>query len=274
MRSRRPAILITGAAGGLGKALVTQLAQKESRLILAIDIDATRLKELEVFGKVETFQADLTDLQVFPKIKAWVETLGVEVEVLINNAGISDFFPVSEVPPQRLNQILDINTLAPIRMVSTFLDHLVEQKGTVVQISSESVKRTGLFQPYSATKIALEAFSQVMRQELDCKGVQLILIRPGAIKTPLLGGLEQAVTSNQGSRYLKELKAFRKQALGMVGKEAYPDAIAGRIIQVLASNKPRRVYQFNNNLILSLFAALPESWSDRIVRYLILKKRP
>jgi len=264
-------ILLTGAAGGLGKALTKALAAQYP--VVAVDVDAEGLKALRAIPRVQTFVCDLRDPVAIQSLRTQLEEKGIRIHTLINNAGISDFFPISEAPSERLDRIVEVNTLAPIRLVQAFLDHLIEAQGRVLQISSESVKMTGLFQPYSASKIAMEAFSRAMRQELRLQGVKLILIRPGAIETPLLRGLESTVSSNPDSRYLPELKAFLKNAMGMVGREASPEEMARKIVRVVVHPRPRRVYHLSNNPVLTLFSKLPPAWSDQIVDHLIRSKR-
>ncbi len=271
MSSAFKTLLLTGAAGGLGKALVQELSDRFQ--VLAVDVDEKGLADLRDLPQVKTYVCDLRDPEAILGLRSQVKDQGIRIHTLINNAGISGFFPISEAPAERLDRIVEVNTLAPVRMVSAFLDHLIETQGRVIQISSESVKMTGLFQPYSASKIAMEAFSRAMRQELRLKGIPLVLIRPGAIKTPLLRGLESTVSSNPDSRYLPELRAFLKNALGMVGRESTPEEMAHKIARIVAARNPRSVYHLNNNLTLTFFSKLPVSWSDTIVHRLVKSKQ-
>ena len=72
----------------------------------------------------------------------------------MNNAGISDFFPITEKSKESLEKMFAINTFGAVNVVRTFLSHLIESKGRVINISSESVRLPAAFHPYACSRAA------------------------------------------------------------------------------------------------------------------------
>jgi len=98
---------------------------------------------------------DVTDEESIFAVRTTLEDKGIHIWGMVNNAGVSDFFPISEKGKSALEKMFAINTFGAVNMVRIFLPHLIETKGRVVNISSESVRLPGAFHPYAATKSAL-----------------------------------------------------------------------------------------------------------------------
>jgi NAD(P)-dependent dehydrogenase (short-subunit alcohol dehydrogenase family) len=263
------AIIITGAAGGLGQAIVNAcLSAFPDLLIIATDIsheiDSIFSDEC-VIGRV----MDVTDEASIRALRMVLEEKDIIVWGIVNNAGVSDFFPVSEKKKKELEKIFAINTFGPVNMVRTFLPHLMETRGRVVQISSESVRFPGPFQPYSSAKIAMEALSVAMRNELALKQIKLSIIRPGAINTPLLDDLRNMKDSIGESVYQKYLLAFAEKAPKQMGKVCKPEEVAAVVVKALSQQKPKLYYTINNNWKLRLAQILPHRWRDYFMRKML-----
>jgi NAD(P)-dependent dehydrogenase (short-subunit alcohol dehydrogenase family) len=262
----KKAIIITGAAGGLGKATVKEcLKAFPEYTIIVTDIhpDISTYTDDRLIG----LQMDVTDEDSIRFVRDEVMNRGLKVWGLVNNAGISDFFPITETGKKDLEKIYSINTFGPVNMVRTFLPHLIETKGRVVNISSESVRLPAAFHPYANTKIALEALSNSMRQELALSGVKLSIIRPGAINTAFLDDLHDLKDRIGEGIYTEYLHNFASKAPKQIHRIVEPEKVASVIIKALLANKPRRFYRVNNNPMLRIAQFFPHWMRD----YFMLK---
>ncbi len=263
----KTAILITGAAGGLGRAFVEMSKTlPDIDFIIATDIreEVTELFDSE--KKVLGFRMDAGSEESIKNVKNQLGGQGISIKYIINNAGIFMFQPVSEITEELLDKILKVNTYGPVLTVSVFLDDLIKTGGRVIQISSHGVNFPTLFQPYPASKIALEALSVSMRQELGLVGVDLVLIRSGAINTPLLNDVNIPDTVIEKSRYAKYLKKFIGIAQKDVGKTVEAEAVANIVRRALTAGKPRRIYKINPNRTITLMSSFPQWLIDILIR--------
>lgn len=257
------AILVTGAAGGLGRAIVAacRAAMPDYRIVAT---DITGLPQTH--PAIIKLKLDVTNEASIAAVREAIEAEGLRVYGLINNAGISDFFPISEKPGEQLDRVFSINTFGPVNMVRAFLPHLIETSGRVVNISSESVRLPASFHPYASSKIAMEALSVSMRNELSLKGVRLSIVRPGAIATPFLNDLEAMKERIGNSIYRDKLLRFAEVAPTQIHRIIKPEKVAKVIIKALVQKKPRRYYHINNNPKLMIAAVLPHRLRDTLMK--------
>lgn len=250
-------VLITGVASGLGNATAKIFLSKGFKVI-GIDLNPTRIQHENFIY----YQADITD---YPKIKRISEDLdskGILIEILINNAGVFKFFPVTDTDGAKLEKYFGVNTIAPFHLIHCFLNDLSKQKGIVIQVSSENVKVHGIFQPYPASKVALEALSTAARQELKLMNVRMVLIRPGAIDTPLLNWEKYDDASSPYYPYLNRL--FVK-AMSQVSRPESPQKVANLIYRISQKKSPKRIFQINNSMIVVFLSLLPQRLQDWIM---------
>lgn len=272
MKPLRKAIIITGAAGGLGKAIVKCSMEAFPDLqIIATDISP---KVESIFDEsVMGMQMDVTDEASIAAVRMAIEEKEVQVWAIVNNAGVSDFFPITEKSKESLEKIFAINTFGPVNMVRAFLPHLIEAKGRVVNISSESVRLPAAFHPYANTKIALEALSVSMRNELTLWGAKLILIRPGAINTAFLDDLHDLKNRTGDSIYSEYLHNFAIKAPKEIRKIVEPERVASTVLKALTKSKPKRYYRVNNNPVLRIAQLLPHRIRDYFMRKMLRSAR-
>ena len=264
-RNYETGILITGAAGGLGKALVANAVTMPGiDTIIAADISPVVLK-LFRSEKVLPVVMDAGDENSVASLAEKIKSAAVKIKYIVNNAGVFTLFPVSESSAKMLDALLKVNVYGPIFTVGAFLDDLEQTQGRVVQISSDSVRLPTLFQPYPASKISLEAFSIAMRQELALLGIKLIMVRPGAMDTNLLKNISQHKNPVQNSRFGKHFDVFAKLALKDVGKTVNPDIVAKLVIKALTVAKPRLIYRINTNGKISSLKLFPQRMIDKLI---------
>ncbi|MEU4684366.1 3-hydroxybutyrate dehydrogenase [Streptomyces xinghaiensis] len=177
--------LVTGAAGGIGRACALRLAAAGAG-VRAVDRDAAGLEELGARagglpGTVEPRVLDLTDLDA-------AERAAAGTDVLVNNAGLQLVRPIEEFPPEVFSTVLTVMLEAPFRLIRGALPHMYGQGwGRVVNISSVHGLRASRFKSaYVAAKHGLEGLSKVAALEGAAHGVTSNCVSPGYVRTPLV----------------------------------------------------------------------------------------
>jgi NAD(P)-dependent dehydrogenase (short-subunit alcohol dehydrogenase family) len=257
-------VLITGAASGLGAATAALFISNGYRVV-STDIIYKERKDERPGLDWLIFPMDISSDESVKSVGIALKELGISIDILINNAGVFDLYPLTEIDTATLEKILQINTLGASRLIRAFLPDLIMNTGRVVQISSESVKFPGLFQPYQVSKISLEAYSRSVRQELALKGIQLVLVRPGAIKTGLYRELSSYENPIRNSRFDNEFERFVKRTSKFVGRIMLPEQVAAKIFRAATVSNPKYIYRINNNPLLSFLSLLPDRFIDRMV---------
>ncbi|MDH2426306.1 3-hydroxybutyrate dehydrogenase [Sphaerisporangium sp. TRM90804] len=173
--------LVTGGAGGIGRACARRLAGAGARVVvLDVREDLAREAAEEIGGSA--LAADLTDM-------AAVDALAVEgVDILVNNAGFQHVAPITEFPPETFSSIMRIMVEAPFRLARATLPGMYERRwGRVVNISSVHGLRASPYKvAYVTAKHALEGFSKVVALEGAPYGVTSNCVNPAYVRTPLV----------------------------------------------------------------------------------------
>jgi 2,3-dihydro-2,3-dihydroxybenzoate dehydrogenase len=257
-------VVISGAAGGLGTVLVKKYADL-GYCVIAIDIDTSGIARLNHLNNVIAKTLDVTNLE---QVRILINELDLDqkgLEILVCLAGIYDTFPVTEADPVFLNKIMAVNVIGTASLVQGFLKPLIKGSGRVVVVSSESYKIQTMFQPYMISKAALEAYCRAARQELALKGVKLAVIRPGAIRTPLLKWMSSPGYPGKYPIFDQEFRNCWEKSIKMVGKITSPEKVAGKILLASTVSRPKRIYRINNNPLLTLVSILPAGIIDRLI---------
>lgn len=181
-------VALTGAAGGLGAALAHELAGRGARLLL-VDREEAPLHALarELAVPARVLALDVTAPDAGERLLADARAAGGAIEVLVNNAGLSDFRAFADSDPVRLRALLTVNVMAPLLLTRAVLDGmLARDEGWIVNVGS-IFGSIGFpyFAAYSASKFALHGFSQALRRELRDTGVRVVYVAPRAIRTPM-----------------------------------------------------------------------------------------
>ncbi|MFF5638392.1 3-hydroxybutyrate dehydrogenase [Streptomyces sp. NPDC012825] len=177
--------LVTGAAGGIGRACALRLAAAGAR-VRAVDRVAEGLEVLagEVSalpGELEPRLLDLTDLDA-------AETAAAGADILVNNAGLQLVRPIEEFPPDVFHTVLTVMLEAPFRLIRGALPHMYGRGwGRIVNISSVHGLRASAFKSaYVAAKHGLEGLSKTAALEGAPHGVTSNCVNPGYVRTPLV----------------------------------------------------------------------------------------
>lgn len=178
-------VIITGASSGIGLAIARKLLDAGARVVLAARNEGQlRLLEKELDGSL-AIPADVTDPdQTSSLVEQTVAEFG-RVDVLVNNAGRAMATPVEFIDVDEYRGVLELNVLAPLRLMQLVIPQMRRQGGgTIVNVSSQASTKYILFiAGYASAKFALNNLSLTAREELAKDGIVVSLIKPGIVDT-------------------------------------------------------------------------------------------
>ncbi|MEU8608403.1 3-hydroxybutyrate dehydrogenase [Actinoplanes sp. NPDC048791] len=199
--------VVTGGAGGIGRACAERLARAGARVIvLDRDGDAAARVAAEIGGSAET--VDLSDL-------AAVDRLDPAVDIVINNAGLQHVAPLHEFPTETFSLILRLMLEAPFRLVRRCLPHMYAQGwGRIVNVSSVHGLRASPYKAaYVSAKHGLEGLSKVIALEGAPHGVTSNCVNPAYVRTPLV---EAQIAAQAASHGMNETQVVEEVMLAPV----------------------------------------------------------
>jgi NAD(P)-dependent dehydrogenase (short-subunit alcohol dehydrogenase family) len=204
-------VLVTGAGRGLGRALVSEFVDHGGIVIALVrsksDEDAVTHRFRE---KVVPLCCDLTSPQLESQVASLFQRTGiVTLDCLVNNAAISSHVaPLADVDVSEVNRLLDVNLLGPVRLTKACLPQLLKgESPLVLNISSRlgslawTAKRDGPVCSYSyrISKAALNMFTLCLAIDPTLRGVKIVSMHPGSIKTAM-GGSETAESAEAAAK--------------------------------------------------------------------------
>jgi uncharacterized protein len=183
--------LITGASAGIGRELARQLAPRARALVL-VARRAQRLNELrdELRDRnaqliVHTRVVDLCDKSQIDELVRWLEQNKIEIDFLINNAGLGDYGTVATSDPERDDRIIQVNIAALTFLTRQLLPQMIERRrGAILSVSSSAgfLPIPGMA-VYAASKAFVNSFTEALRAELANSGVTVTALCPGPVHT-------------------------------------------------------------------------------------------
>jgi NADP-dependent 3-hydroxy acid dehydrogenase YdfG len=189
--------LVTGASSGIGEATAVALAEAGAAVAIGARrkdrLDALAARMGEQGTAVLTLDLDVTDQQACADaVRRTREELG-GLDILVNNAGVMLLGTIVAADPEDWRRMLDTNVLGLMYMTHAAIEGMVEQgSGDIVNMSSvagrTARKGAGV---YNASKWAVNAFSESLRQEVTGRGVRISLVEPGAVATELVSHITQ-----------------------------------------------------------------------------------
>ena len=264
-----PVVLITGCSTGIGRAAAGALVAAGYRVVAT----ARDPETLAGLGAALTRRLDVTDrTSIQVAVDATLERFG-RIDVLVNNAGYAMRGAVEEVDVAAVRSMFDTNVLGIIRMVQAVAPVMRRQRaGRIVNVGSLAGKLGGPANgTYAASKHAVEALNDAMRWELAPFGIQVILVRPGAIATAFEKRVEQesgALLGRRDSPYAPLYASVHAANAAIRAKQPGADVVAKVILGAVQAQHPRPRYPAAIPWMAQAAMALPDPAKDLVVRRL------
>ncbi len=279
-----PSALITGASTGIGRATALRLAAAGWSVFAGVREKAAgeRLLEEAVAGKVIPLTLDVTDAGQIEQARVRVQeetarTGGSQagrLDALVNNAGIGVGGPLELLSPEDLRMQFEVNVFGQVALTRALLPALRAARGRIVFLSSigglVSVPFNG---PYAASKHAIEALGDALRGELHSSNIDVSLIEPGSVKTPIWGKAQETahaweVPPELQREYGRVPAAFAKVLTDTERRGVTPEQVAAVIERALTARRPRARYLVGRDArgMVLAHSLLPTRVFDRVLR--------
>jgi NAD(P)-dependent dehydrogenase (short-subunit alcohol dehydrogenase family) len=269
--------LVTGASTGIGEACARRLDAMGWRVFAGVrrEADAEALRR-GASPRLVPVRLDVTDAaQVGAAAGAVAAAVGdAGLDALVNNAGIVVAGPLECLPLAEVRAQLEVNVVGVVAVTQACLPLLRRARGRIVNIGSISGRSAAPFiGAYSASKFALEALTDALRVELAPWGIEVAVIEPGAIATPIWAKSEALAERNlaaagpgAGALYGAAMAAMRR-VVGDAARRAAPaDRVADAVAHALTARRPRTRYLVGADARLqaALARLLPDRLRDRL----------
>ncbi len=199
MRLKNKVSIITGAAQGIGLATALKFA-REGAIVIVCDlrqaaVDAAVAQCRELGALADGFALNVTDRAAVDTMVAAVKARHGRIDVLVNNAGITQDARLQKMSIEQFDAVIDVNLRAVFHCAQAVADTMVEQGSGVILNASSVVGIYGNFGQtnYAASKFGVIGFTKTWSRELGPKGVRVNAVAPGFIETPILGTIPDKV---------------------------------------------------------------------------------
>jgi NAD(P)-dependent dehydrogenase (short-subunit alcohol dehydrogenase family) len=278
-----PSVLITGAARGIGRAIVEHLASAGWDVIAGVrtEQDATAITRVDP-QRVSAVILDITNADHIAKL---AEVLPKRLDAVVNNAGVAVGGPVETVTPEDWRNILEVNVIGQFAVTQAVLPLLRDSRGRVLFISSVNGRiATPMLGPYSASKFALEAGCDALRVELKAWAIPVVLIEPAQTDTDMWRTAGDMVLQIEADMSPEHRDLYAKHIAGMkkfvptVRKMASPTSkVVAVVEEALTARRPkaRYVVALLPKVQAAVVPNLPTALRDRVMTILVgLPRRP
>ena len=256
-------ILITGASAGMGKDFAKELL-KDGHIVYGAARRVDKMDDIKALG-VKVLDMDVTDeASMVTGVDAIIKAEG-RIDVLINNAGFGSYGAVEDVPIADARYQLEVNLFGAARLIQLVLPHMRKhQFGRIINITSIGGKLATPFGAwYHASKFALEALSDSLRNEVEQFGIDVVVIEPGGIKSEWSGIAGDNLNKISGHTVYKDLAIPFAQLLAVIDdKVPGPGVITELVRKAIEAKKPKTRYSGGYMAGVALF--MRKILSDRL----------
>lgn len=275
---RARTVVISGASTGIGAACALHLDRLGFTVFAGVrrEADGVALKA-EASPRLQPVLLDVTDAASIDRARQLIAGLVREAGLagLVNNAGIAVAGPLEAVPIPDLRRQFEVNVIGQVAVTQAFLPLLRKGRGRIVNMGSIAGRGAmPLMGPYSASKFALEALTDALRLEVQQWGIQVSIVEPGAIATPIWekSGAKAEELEATTSGELKELYAgvvagVRARVAEAAARAIPAEAVAQVVEHALTADRPKTRYLVGRDAKLRaiMVKLLPDRLSDRLM---------
>ncbi|MFS0870226.1 SDR family oxidoreductase [Paenibacillus xylanilyticus] len=270
-----PVALITGTSSGFGMLTAISLAKQGYR-VAATMRDLSRNGELDrlaeqagIADRLHYIHLDVTDSDSVQAAVTGVLQLYGRIDMLVNNAGFAVGGFIEEVSMDDWRRQMETNLFGLIAMTRAVLPVMrKQQQGLIINLSSVS----GLsgfpgYAPYAASKFAVEGFTESLRHEMTSFGIRVVLVEPGAYRTPIWDKGLGEIHRSDDSPYKDKLDAVLRYSRHAGQTAPDPQEVADLIARIARMRSPRLRYALGKGSRLIIFGKtlLPWKWLEWII---------
>lgn len=261
-------VLITGAAGGIGKVTTNYFASR-GVVVFACDINEHDLNSFKSERIISILMdiAEVTSIEIALKK---VRKITNHIHGLINIAGKFDQFPLVEADENAFDALINVNLIGPQQVTKAFFPLLDQVKGRVINLSSETVLAQMPLQSYGFSKKLFDIWNTQLRMELELLSMETVVIRAGGFQTPFIEESSRIIGAvDDDSRYVNLLKEIKNQGLKLLNKKQNdPTDLAKVFYKAFKVGKPKKVYYVNVSMLFRFLSVLPEGMRE----FLMIRK--
>jgi hypothetical protein len=292
----KQAVLVTGVSSGIGNSIARELIKAGYHVFGSVRkrADAARLSK-ELGAAYTPLIFDVTDRKAIAAAAALVKkTLGAnkpqdrlenKLSGLVNNAGVAVGGPLLEVPVSEFRRQLEVNLVSVLAVTQAFFPLLrnasdeVGKPARIITVSSVAGQFALPFLgPYAASKHGVEGLSDSLRRECMLYGIDVIVIDPGSVATPIWSKAEELDLSiYANSPYLQSLISMRDGMIAAGKRGLPPERIGKLVVRILGARRPRARYMIGSRRVMVWMSRhlLGARQVDRLIaRNLGLMRRP
>jgi NAD(P)-dependent dehydrogenase (short-subunit alcohol dehydrogenase family) len=270
-------VFVTGASKGIGASCTRVLAAHGHHVFAGVrdPVDGENLRT-NAPGRVTPLIVDVTDASTIQAAARAINDVVGDTGLagLVNNAGIAVAGPLEFLPIDELRRQLEVNVIGQIAVLQAVLPAIRKATGRVVFMGSIAGRSAlPLVGPYAASKHALEALADSLRVELLPWGIQVAIIEPGVIATPIWDTSLTSATRTlermpveATERYGRIIDALTKRVQGGTVRGLPPERVAAVVEHALFARRPKPRYLVGRDARLrALLQVLPDRWRDRMI---------
>ncbi len=257
--------LVTGASSGIGRATALRLAGRGHEVIAGV----RNLDDAPTHPRVRPLLLDVTDTA---QLAAAAKGIG-RLDGLVNNAGVTFAGPMEHLTLERLREQLEINVVGLVAVTQAFLPAIRAGSGRIVMMSSAAGRVTiPLHGAYSASKQAVEAIADALRQELRPWRLPVIIIEPGTFQSRNRASTEAAARADRAAapeaaenhygRAMDALLTSNKKTEAAAGD---PERVAAVVERALTAARPRARYLVGSRALVTTARLLPTRTMDALL---------
>jgi short-subunit dehydrogenase len=231
MKATKARVLLTGAGGGIGRAMARTLTDAGA-VVLGVGRGAA--PPAGTAARIRWVQADLATTPGVADVAAAAETWGANV--VVHAAGVPAFGPLANEPSPRIEDVVHTNLLAPMLLTRAMLPRLLQRQAAQIVFVGSALGRIGLpgFSVYGASKAGLHGFAEALRRELGDTAVRIQILAPRGTRTTFNDAAVEAYNGATGAAMDP------------------PELVADALLRLLESEAPDRVIGFPERLAVRL----------------------